>query len=396
MRLGIGMPLTQPKQLPFLLAGLQVLRKYGTNAHVYLPGIGVVNGINAANYLDSAGTTAATVDNPVGLALDAVRGAVLGSETIVNGDFSSGTTGWTLGTGWSIGGGQASKTAGTGSYLENPASNPASVGQMVQVVFTVSAMTAGQVQITYGAANGPAITSNGTYTHYVIAAATGASTGYWASFFATSTFDGKLSNISVKQVPGTHATQSTTANKPILRYANGRYSHEYNGSTNYLALGAPLFQMTDDFTIIAGVTPTGGAGTARTIFAQSNASGDSLPVLAVGVANNFITYISGGGATIGPTVGSAPLNTPSVVSVVKTGLNVSVRQNEGAPSTTAVSGTYNAATTAGLGANMRPTNTEFMFGKQALLIAIKATVTDADRLTLARFVGANTDSGVSF
>lgn len=48
-----------------------ILRKYGTDAHVYLPGIGVINGLTAGNYLDSAGTTAATVDNPVGLVKDA-------------------------------------------------------------------------------------------------------------------------------------------------------------------------------------------------------------------------------------------------------------------------------------------------------------------------------------
>ncbi len=49
---------------------LSILRKYGTDAHVYLPGIGVINGLTAGNYLDSAGTTAATVDNPVGLVVD--------------------------------------------------------------------------------------------------------------------------------------------------------------------------------------------------------------------------------------------------------------------------------------------------------------------------------------
>lgn len=47
-----------------------ILQKYGTDAHVYLPGIGVINGLTAGNYLDSAGTTAATVDNPVGLVVD--------------------------------------------------------------------------------------------------------------------------------------------------------------------------------------------------------------------------------------------------------------------------------------------------------------------------------------
>lgn len=48
-----------------------ILQKYGTDAHVYLPGIGVINGLTAGNWLDSAGTIAATVDNPVGKVDDA-------------------------------------------------------------------------------------------------------------------------------------------------------------------------------------------------------------------------------------------------------------------------------------------------------------------------------------
>jgi len=66
-----------PHLLPLLLgkkslagAVIAILRKYGTDAHLYLPGIGVINGFTAGNYLDSAGTTLATVDNPVGLVLD--------------------------------------------------------------------------------------------------------------------------------------------------------------------------------------------------------------------------------------------------------------------------------------------------------------------------------------
>jgi len=57
-----------------------ILRKYGTNAHVYLPGVGTISGITAGNYLDSAGTTTASVDNPVGLSLDALQAMTLGAE----------------------------------------------------------------------------------------------------------------------------------------------------------------------------------------------------------------------------------------------------------------------------------------------------------------------------
>jgi len=53
-----------------LQRAISLLRRLGSNAHVYLPGIGSLNGLQVGNYLDSAGTTLATVDNPVGLVLD--------------------------------------------------------------------------------------------------------------------------------------------------------------------------------------------------------------------------------------------------------------------------------------------------------------------------------------
>jgi hypothetical protein len=62
-------------------AGLAVLAKYGSSAHLWLPGVGSINGIQAQNYLDSAGTTPASVDNPVGLVKDAIlSGAINASQ----------------------------------------------------------------------------------------------------------------------------------------------------------------------------------------------------------------------------------------------------------------------------------------------------------------------------
>ena len=103
-----------------------LLRRFGTDAHVYLPGLGVINGLTAGNYLDSALTTAATVNNPVGGVVDAV----------------------------------------------------------------------------------------GTI----------------------------------------NATQATTANKPILRQTSGKYSWQFDGSNDTLALGSVPFQMADDHCVVVGLS----------------------------------------------------------------------------------------------------------------------------------------------
>ena len=75
-----------------------ILRSYGADAHVYLPGIGTVSGLTAGNYLDSAGTTAATVDNPVGLSLDALQAMTLGAQVVSDGGFDT-PAAWSAGAG---------------------------------------------------------------------------------------------------------------------------------------------------------------------------------------------------------------------------------------------------------------------------------------------------------
>ena len=60
---------------------LTILARYGSAANLYLPGVGVISGINAGNWLDSAGGTAATVDNPVGLVVNARGGPNLVQAT---------------------------------------------------------------------------------------------------------------------------------------------------------------------------------------------------------------------------------------------------------------------------------------------------------------------------
>lgn len=49
---------------------LSELKKFGANGHLYIPGVGAISGITAGNYLDSTGTTNASVDGNVGLVKD--------------------------------------------------------------------------------------------------------------------------------------------------------------------------------------------------------------------------------------------------------------------------------------------------------------------------------------
>jgi hypothetical protein len=185
----------------------------GSTATTYQP-ITTVNAGTIARYplatlyQDSAGTTPVTAPNqPVGLMLDKSQGLVLGSELVTNGDFSS-ATGWTVGAGWTISGGVATATTSPGTLTQTIG---ITAGRTYSVSFTVSNVV-GQFRIRLGGStsNVNATLANGNYTYTLVAEA--ANTDI-ALLFGTGG-SGTVDNISVKLLPGNHATQSTAGSRP--------------------------------------------------------------------------------------------------------------------------------------------------------------------------------------
>ena len=167
-----------------------------------------------ALYQDAAGTTPVTVlGQPVGLALDKSRGALtnIGPELITNGDFSGGTTGWSTGTGWSISSGRAncSNTSATG-LIQNAVFVS---GKTYRVTFEFN-RTAGSLAFWIAGSQlvQSGINTSGTKTFHVSATTSG-------SLFLESssgTNDFWVDNVSVREVPGVHAIQATSASRPAL------------------------------------------------------------------------------------------------------------------------------------------------------------------------------------
>jgi len=361
-----------------------ILRKYGTNAHVYLPGVGTISGITAGNYLDSAGTTTASVDNPVGLSLDALQAMTLGAELAPA--YGAGN-GWTTETGWSLGANQTTATsagAGTSTSKAIGSTN----GNTYQVTFTLSGYVSGSCYATlFNGVNGPAISANGTYTctltrNYVTDLAGVAA--------ATPNFSGTISGLSIKQIPGVHARQATTANKPILRQSAGRYSWQFDGVNDSLSLSAPLFQMSDDHAVIAGFNA---AVINKYIFSQNNTAATtlvaSLRIDAAGAPNALWQDDSATLVNVASSTSCIGLNT--VATGVKIGNAKRLRVNgvqQGATNNTVLGAT--TLNNASIGSYTTAGNFQ---GSIYPVIAIKGTVSDADLLTLERFVGQL--SGVS-
>ena len=167
----------------------------------------------ATLFQDTAGTQpVTTAGQSVALMLDKSRGLTLGPELVTNGGFDSDTA-WTKGTGWTISGGAASANISAGTSLDQ--SLTTTINKTYQVTFTISNYISGGIRARFtGSANisGAVRSAVGTYTELFLATATN---NIFRMVDGGAGFVGAIDNISVRELPGNHATQAITASRPI-------------------------------------------------------------------------------------------------------------------------------------------------------------------------------------
>jgi hypothetical protein len=213
-------------------------------------------------FQDSAGTTPVTAaGQPVGLMLDKSQGLVLGPEIVANGDFSSGTTGWTaINSTLAVVGGACEITAVGGAQARCSQSIATVVGRWYEVTARIwqgTGTVAVDVLIT-GITSSASVTTT-TPTNVVVrflavATTTTIRVGSAGSAVAGTTFF--ADNISVKLLPGNHAFQSNSAQRPTL----GR--NPFTGTRNLLTFteqfdNAAWTKNADTVTANATVAPDG-------------------------------------------------------------------------------------------------------------------------------------------
>lgn len=157
-----------------------------------------ITGLTAGNYIDSLGTTAGAYDSPLGLALDA--NGVVGPELVTSPNV-------------------AGLPAGGGTRFYNLASKMASspvANKTYQIRYQVTGYTGtGNVGLA-GAAPAGVVQQNHTADGIYESIQTVTASGDLA-LFTSNTNTCNFVLLTIREVTGNHATQPTTASKPLLR-----------------------------------------------------------------------------------------------------------------------------------------------------------------------------------
>lgn len=170
-------------------------------------------------YQDVAGTVPVTsVGQPVGLMLDKSKGMVLGGERVVNYDFSNGNTNWTVRNADAthavtfVDGKVRYQSATTTPVLALEQSGVMVGGKWYEVTVVCSDYVSGSLKI--DAANGGVVVASGlgTFKTKILAL-----NGVLVLVRNALNVDLTIDSISVKELAGNHAYQTTSAARPILR-----------------------------------------------------------------------------------------------------------------------------------------------------------------------------------
>ena len=238
----------------------------------------------AGLYQDAAGTTPVTaVGQPVGLMLDRRFGLARGPELVVNGDFASSS-------GWDPNDNSIAISGGALRFTDTPANKFASQvvsttrGKVCRVTIVVSSVTAGAVNVQFDYQEGGSIriTSPGTYVFALYQRLVGTNIYILAAGATTTT--AVVDSISIRELPGNHASQPTTTARPALR--SGPVRIDYDGVDDYLRTTFP--DLGSDVTIARSVPGVG----AQILTGQTIAAGnwdDNVDSCAVLVIDRALT-----------------------------------------------------------------------------------------------------------
>lgn len=378
-----------------------ILAKY--NATMLLPGVGgaLRFGYQPGNYSESTSQTLAAADQQVGLVVDAARAP--GPELATNGGFDTNLSDWTIGASVSAvqNSGEAVVTF-AGSFLAT-GSNWFSTGPIVNTgdarTFAISfdatwVSGAGSLQIGTGYALAGTIAPNSSKTRYSVISRLGGGVGHptnrgAAVFGATASgTTWRIDNVSVRELPGIHASQSTSGFKPVVRNEGGIQSWQFDGTDDRLSLSAVPFQMSDDHFVIIGFTPLSLAANQFLYCQRATSSNQPVAGLRLTTTSRLEAFYrnDAGVSAIPANSGAASVGSARVYSSVASAGNViaAVDLTDSAPVSLPVgAATFNTAT---LGASVSTLVADFANGHMHGMLIGKGAISASERQTLVKFM----------
>lgn len=222
---------------------------------------------SATLYQDPAGTTPVTTPGQtVGLMLDKSKGLALGAELVPTPYNGIGSGSWAVGTN------SITRNGSAGGQASFGLSTTLDVSKSYRVTFTVSNLSGDTfyVRLSNGTTN--QVTANGTYSVLLIP---GGSTGTmtfapWGGTAGQVT----ITNVTVRELPGNHATQSTLASRPI-------YGIEPVGGRRNLLLATDTLA-TQSLTVAAVAHTLAFTGTGTVTLTGASIAG---PLIGTGASN---------------------------------------------------------------------------------------------------------------
>jgi hypothetical protein len=196
-------------------------------------------------------------------------------------------------------------------------------------------------------------------------------------------FQGTLTASQILSYGGIPLTTTAAASS-----SGGNYFWQFDGTDDRISLGAPLFQMSDDHCVVAGVTGTA-ASSGRPIFAGWNTGGVSAFINLYHNAGNYYAAWKDDASAYYAISYAVPVGTPVVPTLRKVGNNKSLRINGSQVAiNTAAIGTGTIAQAAIGQWQYGASSYDYFQGNIGPMVIIKGTVSDADLLVLERFVAS--------
>lgn len=298
-------------------------------------------------FQDDAGTTPVTaVNQSVGLILDKSKNLTRGSELVTNGNFDTNLTGWTIGSSITVTWSNGEAVINTNGSIDNntiywfsQTVYDADNTKRYQVSFDATWVSgAASLQVGSGFNIRRTIAPNGgVKTTYTFTTARGTlSTEANKNRLVFGGAPGsvwRIDNVSVTEIAGNHAAQSSSTLRPQLKIdGNGCYSLKFDGTDDFLLTGTINPGGVNTAQIFAGVQKLSDAAEGVIVELSTSASANSgtVNLFAPGTLSvaKDSAYLFTSGGTTPSYAGPAAASYPAPITNIVTGLgDISVPSN---------------------------------------------------------------------